>query len=111
MFVLPALILPLVLGLALFRLVQIPRRLWLGELRLPGRSHLLLHIATITAYLVLLVCTIALGAALAQALLLAEDRFSAYWTLLIYMAAYPLVYMGAAWIFYYGLKPTHPPRG
>ena len=111
MFVLPALILPLVLGLAVFRLYQVPRRLWAGELRLPGRKRLLLHIATITAYLVLMAYTVALSLALARAILVAGDRLSAYGALLAYMAAYPLVYFGVAWIFYHGLKPTSPPRG
>ena len=110
MFVLPALIIPLVFGLALYRLYQVPRRLWTGELQLPGARNRLLHAATIAAYLVLLVCTLALGFALARTLLVAEDRLSAYWTLLAYMAAYPLVYIGVAWVFYYGLKPASPPR-
>ena len=48
--------------------------------------------------------TIALSTALIQALLLAENRLSAYLSLLLYIAAYPLVYFGAAWVFYYGLQ-------
>jgi hypothetical protein len=104
-FVLPTLLIPLVLGLALHRLYQIPRGLWRGELRLPGRQRALLHVATITAYGVLLCCTVALVGALVHVFLVADDRLSAYWKLALYMAAYPLVYMGVAWIFYYGLKP------
>jgi hypothetical protein len=104
MFVLPALILPLVFGLAIYRLYQIPRRLWLGELRLPGKQRAYLSTATVAAYLALLSYTIGLGAALVQALFVTENRMPAYLSLVVYMAAYPLVYVGAAWVFYYGLK-------
>lgn len=110
MFILPALVLPLVLGLAIVRLYRIPRQLWSGALVLPGRRRIVLHAATITAYAVLLVYTLALGVALMQALLFAEGRLSAYLALLAYVAAYPLVYMGAAWVFYHGLKPPPAPR-
>jgi hypothetical protein len=105
MFVLPALILPLVFGLAIYRLYQIPRRLWLGELRLPGKQRVYLSTVTVTAYLALLSYTIALGAALVQVFFVTENRMPAYLSLVVYMAAYPLVYVGAAWVFYYGLKP------
>lgn len=111
MFVLPILVIPLVFGLAVFRLYQIPRRLWRGELRLPGRGRTLLHVSTIAAYLVLLSYTIALSSALAQALFVAEDRVAAYFALFFYMAAYPVVYVAVAWVFYHGLKPGSPPRG
>ena len=104
MFLLPMLLLPLVLGLAVYRLYQIPRKLWSGALRLPGRHRPFLGAATVGAYLVLLCCTVALSTALIRALLLAENRLSAYLSLLLYIAAYPLVYFGAAWVFYYGLQ-------
>ena len=110
MFVLPALIIPLVFGLAISRLHQVPRRLWLGELQLPGKQQALLHVATVAAYFVLLSYTIALSSALAQAFFLADDRLSAYLALLVYVAAYPVVYIGVAWVFYYGLKPNSQPR-
>ncbi|MFT3813616.1 MAG: hypothetical protein QM740_09580 [Acidovorax sp.] len=100
-----ALIIPLIFGMAINRLYQIPRRLRRGELRLPGRQRAALHVATIAAYLVLLGYTVALAAALVHALLVADNHLSAYWELALYMAAYPLVYMGAAWVFYYGFKP------
>ena len=54
MLVLPALIFPFFLGLALYRLVQIPRRLWAGGLRLPGRHRQPWLVATAGAYLALL---------------------------------------------------------
>lgn len=105
MLLLPALLAPLVFGLAIFRLYQIPRKLWSGELRLPDRRHIVLLVATVGAYLALLGHTLALSATLVRALFLTENRMSAYLPLLIYVAAYPFVYFGAAWVFYYGLKP------
>lgn len=108
MFLLPALFLPLVFGLAIHRLYEIPQKLWRGELQLPGRQRALLYVVTMAAYLALLGYTIALGIALAQALLVAEDLLSAYLALLRYVAGYPLVYFVAAWVFYYGLRPNPP---
>ncbi len=105
MFVLPALIFPFVFGLALFRLVEIPRKLWAGVLQLPDRHRRLWSAATAGAYLALLCCSAALGIALARALFFAEDEVSAYLSLLAYVASYPVAYFVAAWIFYYGLKP------
>lgn len=106
MFVLPALLLPLVFSLAIVRLYQVPRRLWQGELQLAGKHRIVLSIATVAAYLALLVYTLALGAALVQAIVVAEGRMAAYLALLAYVGVYPLVYFLAAWVFYYGLIPS-----
>jgi hypothetical protein len=56
--------------------------------------------------LVLKTYTVALGVALGQALLVSSNRLHEYLALLGYTAAYPLVYIGVAWVFYYGLKKT-----
>lgn len=109
MFVLPALILPPVFGLAIYRMYQIPRRLWSGELVLPGKQHAALSAATIAAYLALLGYTIWLGTALVQAFFVTENRMAAYLSLAFYITVYPLVYVGAAWVFYHGLKPRTVP--
>ena len=106
MFVLPALILPLIFGLAITRLYQIPRKLWLGELQLAGKQQIYLSTVTIAAYLALFSYTALLGAALFQAVFIAENRLNAYLSVAVYVGAYPLVYIAAAWVFYYGLKPT-----
>ncbi len=108
MFVLPTLLFPLVFGLAVFRLYQIPRKLWRGELRLPGKQRLALLIATIGAYFTLLVYTIALTSRCAHLLFFTVDQAPAYIELFAYLAAYPLVNFGAAWIFYYGLRTNLP---
>ena len=67
MFVLLALILPLIFGLAITRLYQIPRKLW--------------HFV-------------------------AENHLHAYLSVAVYVGIYPLVYIAAAWVFYYGPKPA-----
>jgi hypothetical protein len=106
MFVLPALILPLIFGLAITRLYQIPRKLWLGELQLAGKQHIYLSTITVTAYLALFGYTALLGTSLIQAVFFAENRLSAYLSVAVYAGAYPLIYIAAAWVFYYGLKPN-----
>ena len=109
MFVLPALILPLVFALAVFRLYQIPRRLCSKELRLPGVRRPVLSAVTIAAYLALFAYTVGLGAALGHALLVADNRMAEHLHLLLYVIAYPVVYFLSAWVFYYGLKPVSTP--
>lgn len=104
MFVLPAIIFPLVFGLAIFRLYQIPKKLLSGELQLPARHRTLLFTATVCAYFVLLIYTALLIISLVLALLFSENSAAAYFSLLIYVAAYPLVYIGVAWVFYYGFS-------
>ena len=110
MFILPILLVPLVFGLAIHRLVDIPRQLSRGTQRLPGRRHVVLHAATIVAYTVLLGYTVALGLALVHALVAAQDRATAYLALLGYVVAYPVVYLLAAWVFFYGLRPKQIPQ-
>ena len=109
MFVVPAVLLPLILAMALVRLYRIPRQLWRGEFRLPGKRRPLLHAATVLAYLVLLGWTLMLVSALVHALLRAGEGWGAFLALWGYAAAYPLVYLGAAWVFYYGLRPAAGP--
>lgn len=109
MFVLPALIIPLVFAFAVFRLYQIPRRLWSNEWQLPGMKRPVLSALTIAAYLALFSYTVGLGAALCHALLVAEDRMAEYLRLLIYGAGHPLVYLVAAWVFHYGIEPASTP--
>lgn len=106
MFLLPAFLLPFLFVLAIRRLVQIPRKLLSGEWRIPERRRRLLAAADAVAYLLLLGTTVALAAALVYAVAFAPDRLSAYLSLAVYVTIYPLVYLAAAWIFYYGIRPT-----
>ncbi len=108
MFVLPAIALPFLLMLAVYRLLHIPRQLRAGALQVPVRRRAMLLGATAVAYLALLAYTVALLAALVHTLLFAADSLSAYLELAAYALAYPLVYLAAAWTFYHGLKPVPP---
>jgi ABC-type nickel/cobalt efflux system permease component RcnA len=110
MFVLPAIALPFLLMLAVYRLLHIPRQLRAGALQVPVRRRAMLLAATATAaaYLALMAYTVALLVALVHTLLFAADSLSAYLELAAYALAYPLVYLAAAWILYHGLKPVPP---
>ena len=52
--------------------------------------------------------TIAVGMAVCRAVFFAERSYSAYLSVVVYVAAHPVVYFAAAWVFYYGL--TAEPR-
>jgi len=108
MFVLPAIALPFLLMLAVYRLLHIPRQLRAGTVRVPERRRAVLLVATTAAYLALLAYTAGLLTALVHTLFFAADSVSAYLELAAYVLAYPLVYLAAAWIFYHGLKPIAP---
>lgn len=86
------------------RLCQIPARLCSGRLRLADRSKPGLRLAAVLAYVGLLAGSGVLLAALAYASFFATDRWSAYLHLAPYLLLYPLLYLAAAWVFYYGLK-------
>ena len=104
MFVLPLILVPIVFLMALARLYQIPAQLRSGRLKLVGRGRAGLCMATLLAYAGLLAGSGALLAALVYASFFAADRWSAYLHLAPYLALYPLLYLAAAWVFYYGLK-------
>lgn len=104
MFVLPVIVFPLVLCVALYRLYQIPRRLLSGALQLPATDRRGLWLATVAAYLVLLGHTLMLITTFTQSILTAGADASAYLSFLGWVAAYPIVYIGSAWVFFYGLQ-------
>lgn len=104
MFVLPLLLAPIVFLMALARLYQVPAQLRSGRLQLVGRGRAGLRMATLLAYAGLLAGSGALLAALVYAGFFAADRWLACLHLAPYLALYPLLYLAAAWVFYYGLK-------
>jgi hypothetical protein len=73
MFVLPAIALPFLLMLAVYRLLRIPRQLRAGALQVPVRRRAMLLGATAVAYLALLAYTVALLAALVHTLLFLQQ--------------------------------------
>jgi len=104
MIVLPLLIFPLVFGMALHRLYQIPLGLHSGQLRLSEHRRLPWSVAAAVAYGVLLAYTVALCIAAARALLAEGGGLPAFWSIAGYVAAYPVVYIAAAWVFFYAFQ-------
>lgn len=106
MFFLPLILVPIVFLMAVARLYQIPVQLRSGRLQLVERGRPGLRLATLLAYAGLLTGSGALLAALVYASFFASQRWTAYLHLAPYLALYPLLYLAAAWIFYYGLKKS-----
>lgn len=111
MFLLPAILLPFLFGLAVYRLVQIPHRLWSGTLQVPARRRAAWCMAGGTAYLVVLGYTLGLGAAVVHALVFAADPIAAWLSLVGYVLAYPVAYVVAAWVLYHALQSVPPRSG
>lgn len=109
MFLPPLLALPFVLTLAVYRLYRLPRLLCAGELQVnPGNRSSLL-VLTVVTYIGLLSYTVSIVVVVVRTLLLLQNSAS-YPALLpaIYLiAGYPFVYVGAEWVFFYGVKRTH----
>ena len=104
MFLLPLIFLPFIFFMAINRLIRIPVALRRGELHVPVRCHRMLVVAGTGAYLLLLAYTASLFVAICKVILFASDVLAAWLPLVGYVAAYPLVYLAAAWVFYYALK-------
>ena len=64
-------------------------------------------LVTSTAYLTLLAYTIELVVALARTALSASFSTLGLAPALYAIVAYPLVYLGAEWVFYYGVTPIN----
>lgn len=106
MILLPALLLPLLFAVAVYRLGTIPLRLMRGALRLPAHRRLLWSCAATLGYTLLLGATLGLAWLLVRAFFFSADPLSAYLAVAGYALAYPLIYMAAAWIFFHALKPA-----
>ena len=104
MFLLPLLFLPFVLIMAINRLIQIPIGLRRGELHVPAPRRRMLVLAGAAAYLLLLGYTVGFFVVIAEGVLLTSDAVTALLHAAGYAAAYPLVYMVAAWVFYHAFK-------
>ncbi|NDY93817.1 hypothetical protein [Ideonella livida] len=112
MMLLPALLLPLVLCLAVYRLVQWPRRLCSGALRLTPHQPALWGSLAVAAYGLLGACTVWVIWAVAQVAVAPDaDRLSAWLQVAGLVAAYPLVYLLTAWVFFHALPQGAAGRG
>lgn len=104
MFLLPLILLPFIFMMAVNRSIRIPLALRRGELHVLVRRRRSLAVAAAAGYLLLLIYTAVLSVAILQAALLEPDAAVAWLALAGYIAAYPLVYMAVAWVFYHALK-------
>jgi hypothetical protein len=90
--------------MALHRLYQIPRGLYSGQLRLSVHRRLRWGVAAAAAYGVLLLYTAALCIAAGKLLWAHGGTLSAFLSIVGYVAAYPMVYAAAAWVFFYAFQ-------
>lgn len=104
MFLLPLIFLPFIFFMAINRLIRIPVALHRGELHVPALRRRMLVLAGLGAYLLLFAYTMGLFVALGKVILFAPNVVTAWLPLAGYVAAYPLVYLAAAWVFYYAFK-------
>ena len=106
MFLLPAVVLPFIFALALYRLYTVPRRLLSGKLEVRPSRWRGRAIAATLAYVMLLGASVALAWAVSKAIFASTDVGSAYLLLAGCGVAFPLMYMAAAWVFFHALRPV-----
>ena len=99
------LVIPIVLVVAFVRLYRIPQRLRSGHMRL-RRERAALTVLTLAAYVALLVYTLAMAVSVAHTFLIAPVEEIDVLDLMAWWGAYPLGYIAAEWIFFYGLEKT-----
>lgn len=99
------LFIPIVLITALVRLYRIPQRLRRRQMHL-RRDRAALTTLTVAAYLALLAYTLAMLVSVAHTFLIASVEDIDVLDLVAWWGAYPLAYVTAEWVFFYGLVKT-----
>lgn len=99
------LVLPAVLGMSAWRLVQVPRDLLAHRRRVNARRSLLCALAFGVMYRALAVYTILVLITAARALWMPPQTVHELFAVAYVGAAYPLVYLGFEWVLYYSVKP------
>jgi hypothetical protein len=107
MFLPPLLALPFVLTMAVYRLYRLPRLLCAGELQVNSGNRSSLLVLTVIAYIGLFSYTIGIAVVVVRTLLQSHASYSALLPAIYLIAGYPFVYIGAEWVFFYGIKPTN----
>jgi hypothetical protein len=100
------LMLPVVLGLSVMRVVQLPRDLWAGRARINPRRRLLCAMAFGVLYCALAAYTIVVLLAVARAVWTPPKTIQDLFAAAIVAVAYPLVYLAFEWVLYYSVKPV-----
>lgn len=99
------LFIPIVLITALVRLYRIPQRLRRGQMRL-RRDRAALTTLTVVAYITLLMYTLTILVSVTYTFLIASVEDIDVLDLMVWWGAYPLAYVAAEWVFFYGLMKT-----
>ncbi len=102
------LLLPAVLGMAVYRLVQMPRDLWARRTHISPKRRWLSALAFITVYSVLAGHTAFVLVALARLLQSPPQTIADLFPAVQVWAAYPLAYLGFEWVAYYSVRPVAP---
>lgn len=100
------LLLPAVLGMSVFRLVQLPRDLLARRTRINPKRRLLSAFAFIAVYIVLTGHTVLLLIALARLIRSPPQTIGDLFPAASVGAVYPLAYLAFEWVVYYSVKPV-----
>jgi hypothetical protein len=100
------LMLPAVLGMSAFRLVQLPRDLRARRAIIHPRRRLLCALASGVVYIALAAYTILVLLAVARVLWTPPETIHDLWAAASVGAGYPLVYLAFEWVLYYSVKPV-----
>lgn len=104
MFAIPLILFPVVLAAVLYRLYTLPRKYLRGEARLAGPKNSLLTLLTLAAYLGLLAYTVALMFLLARLAFSGHHNPEDWLSVALTAAGFPIMYVAAEWVFFYGFE-------
>ena len=100
------LLLPAVLGMSIFRIVQIPQGLLSRRLRINPRALCVAALGFGITYCALLGCTILVLYTAAKAMMSPPRTIQELLSVASVAAAYPFVYLAFEWVLYHSVKPT-----
>lgn len=102
------LLLPAVLGMSVFRSIQIPRGLLSRRLRINPRPLWAAALGFGATYCALLVHTILVLYTAAKAIMSPPTTFVELLSVASVAVAYPLVYLAFEWVLFHSVKPIEP---
>ena len=100
------LLLPAVLGMALFRLFKIPQALWQHKLQLNRRIFVIAAFAFGLTYLLLLVYTGLIIYTITKAIVSPPNTIYEVFSLAKVSVGYPFIYLSFEWATYHCVKPS-----
>lgn len=99
-------LLPAVLGMSVWRLVQLPRDLMAHRRAVDTRRRLLCALAFGVMYCALAIYTLLVLSTAARALWMPPKTVHELLAVAYVGAGYPFVYLGFEWVLYYAVKPA-----